>query len=39
MCAMPVDLRSDTLTQPSVEMREIMSKAVVGDDVFGETLR
>ena len=36
MCAMPVDLRSDTLTQPSVEMRKIMSEAVVGDDVFGD---
>ena len=36
MCAIPVDLRSDTLTQPSIEMRKIMSEAVVGDDVFGE---
>ena len=31
-----VDLRSDTLTQPTQEMRLAMSEAVVGDDVFGE---
>jgi len=31
-----VDLRSDTVTQPTPEMREVMSKAVVGDDVYGE---
>ena len=31
-----VDLRSDTLTQPSAEMREAICKAQVGDDVFGE---
>lgn len=31
-----IDLRSDTLTQPSPEMREAMAKAEVGDDVFGE---
>ena len=31
-----IDLRSDTLTTPSEEMREFMSKAEVGDDVFGE---
>ena len=31
-----IDLRSDTMTMPSDEMREIISKAVVGDDVFGE---
>ena len=31
-----VDLRSDTLTQPSQEMRRVMSDAAVGDDVFGE---
>ncbi len=31
-----VDLRSDTLTQPTPEMREAMMRAEVGDDVFGE---
>ncbi len=31
-----IDLRSDTVTMPSDEMREIMSKALVGDDVYGE---
>ena len=31
-----IDLRSDTLTTPSEEMREFMAKAEVGDDVFGE---
>jgi threonine aldolase len=31
-----VDLRSDTVTQPSPEMRERMGAAVVGDDVYGE---
>ena len=31
-----IDLRSDTLTVPSPEMREIMASADVGDDVFGE---
>lgn len=31
-----VDLRSDTVTKPSQEMREAMSSAEVGDDVFGE---
>ena len=31
-----VDLRSDTVTLPSPEMREAMAQAVVGDDVFGE---
>ena len=31
-----VDLRSDTVTQPTAEMREAMAKAVVGDDVFGD---
>jgi threonine aldolase len=29
-----VDLRSDTVTQPTPEMREAMSKAQVGDDVY-----
>ncbi len=31
-----VDLRSDTVTRPSPEMREVMMSAEVGDDVFGE---
>ena len=31
-----IDLRSDTLTRPSPEMREAMASAEVGDDVFGE---
>lgn len=31
-----VDLRSDTVTQPSPEMREAMARAEVGDDVCGE---
>ena len=31
-----IDLRSDTVTQPTPEMREAMAHAVVGDDVYGE---
>mmetsp|Transcript_2770 Transcript_2770/g.6719 ORF Transcript_2770/g.6719 Transcript_2770/m.6719 type:complete len:385 (+) Transcript_2770:32-1186(+) len=31
-----VDLRSDTVTVPSTEMREAMLHAEVGDDVYGE---
>ena len=31
-----VDLRSDTVTKPSPEMRAAMTAAEVGDDVFGE---
>jgi threonine aldolase len=31
-----VDLRSDTVTQPTPAMREAMAHAEVGDDVFGE---
>jgi threonine aldolase len=31
-----IDLRSDTVTQPTPAMREAMASAVVGDDVFGE---
>lgn len=30
------DLRSDTVTRPSGEMRKVMHKAEVGDDVYGE---
>lgn len=33
---MRIDLRSDTLTQPTPEMRRAMTDAVVGDDVYGE---
>jgi threonine aldolase len=33
---MRVDLRSDTVTTPSIEMREVMAHAPVGDDVYGE---
>lgn len=32
----PVDLRSDTVTRPTPQMREAMARAEVGDDVFGE---
>ena len=31
-----VDLRSDTITQPTPSMRNAMATAEVGDDVFGE---
>jgi len=31
-----VDLRSDTVTRPSEEMRRAMATAEVGDDVYGE---
>jgi threonine aldolase len=31
-----VDLRSDTVTRPSDEMRHAMASAKVGDDVYGE---
>jgi threonine aldolase len=31
-----IDLRSDTVTLPTQEMREAMYKAEVGDDVYGE---
>jgi threonine aldolase len=33
---MRIDFRSDTVTRPTQEMLEAMSKAVLGDDVFGE---
>lgn len=32
----PIDLRSDTVTKPTAEMREVMARADVGDDVYGE---
>ena len=31
-----IDLRSDTLTQPTQAMREAMFRAEVGDDVYDE---
>ncbi|HEY6073396.1 MAG TPA: low-specificity L-threonine aldolase [Anaerolineales bacterium] len=31
-----VDLRSDTVTHPTPEMREAMARAEVGDDVYGD---
>lgn len=31
-----IDLRSDTVTQPSAAMRKAMGEAKVGDDVYGE---
>ncbi len=40
VCSMPperiIDLRSDTVTKPTPEMREAMAEAEVGDDVYGE---
>lgn len=32
----PIDLRSDTVTQPTEAMRAAMAAAEVGDDVYGE---
>src|SRR5262249_34369659 len=32
----PIDLRSDTVTQPTPEMRRAMAEAEVADDVYGE---
>jgi len=32
----PIDLRSDTVTQPTPAMREAMARAPLGDDVYGE---
>ena len=31
-----IDLRSDTVTRPTQQMRRIMAEAEVGDDVYGE---
>ena len=31
-----IDLRSDTVTRPTAQMREAMATAVVGDDQYGE---
>lgn len=36
MAQTAIDLRSDTVTQPSAAMRSAMAEAVVGDDVYGE---
>ena len=33
---MAIDLRSDTVTKPSVAMRQAMASAEVGDDVYGD---
>jgi len=33
-----VDIRSDTVTQPTAEMRAVMESASVGDDVLGDDL-
>ncbi len=33
---MHIDLRSDTVTKPSPEMRKAMANAEVGDDVYGD---
>ncbi|MEZ5013445.1 MAG: beta-eliminating lyase-related protein, partial [Chitinophagales bacterium] len=33
---MIIDLRSDTVTKPTMAMRQAMAAAEVGDDVFGE---
>ena len=31
-----IDLRSDTVTYPSTEMRKVIAQAEVGDDVYRE---
>lgn len=31
-----IDMRSDTVTQPTTAMRTAMAEAEVGDDVFGD---
>jgi threonine aldolase len=31
-----IDLRSDTVTRPTAAMRDVLARAEVGDDVFGE---
>ena len=33
---MPIDIRSDTVTQPTPAMRKAMADAQVGDDVYGD---
>ena len=32
----PIDLRSDTVTRPTLAMRQAMAEAIVGDDQYGE---
>ncbi len=36
MATETIDLRSDTVTTPTPEMRQVMAHADVGDDVFGD---
>jgi threonine aldolase len=36
MARLSIDLRSDTVTQPTPEMRRAMAEAELGDDVFGD---
>ena len=36
MSTMTIDLRSDTVTRPTPEMKEFMLQAKLGDDVFGQ---
>jgi threonine aldolase len=36
MSSFAIDLRSDTVTEPTEEMREAMRSALVGDDGYGE---
>ena len=31
-----IDLRSDTVTKPSAQMRDAIASAAVGDDVYGD---
>ena len=31
-----IDLRSDTVTQPTLAMRKAMAEAAVGDDFYGD---
>ena len=31
-----IDLRNDTVSKPTEEMRQAMARAPVGDDVYGE---
>jgi threonine aldolase len=36
MSSIKYDLRSDTVTKPTIEMRKAMAEAEVGDDVYAE---
>ncbi len=36
MTTKTIDLRSDTVTKPTEDMRKVMANAEVGDDVYGE---